>query len=800
MFLRWLHATGFLVLCLGAQPQDSRALAVRPAPLAERRVALVVGNDAYGAAEGRLRNAVNDAQAMGAALRELGFEVTVRTDTDRPALDGAVDAFVRRLGPDAAGFFFYAGHGIQVEGENYLLPVDFKATSEEEAKYSGLPAGLVHDRMLKSRARLSLLVLDACRDNPFHGSRGATRGLAAMSAGKGSFLAFATAPGQTASDNPAGANGLFTACLLEVLKLPDLELDEVFKRARELVVARSGEKQIPWTSSSVVGAFVFRDLAAQERRLAQERAETEALLAKVRADLGRLGAAEVQRREQELKERLRLEELEKTRLALEAERRQKLQTDAAALAETEKAQAAKREQEKRAEEQRLAELKQRLAIEQASLGASGPRTLAAARQEVSSLEAKAREAAGRIEAERSRALQRLEADYKPLRDRVGQPPAPRDEFETTAVYEARLAAHQRARKELDDRIASERRALEDRYRSETAVQTRAYGDHLTQLRARRYPVEGFRVELGTYDADQGAFPVRILDGAKETATGLFRVPPDGARGLKDRRDLLRVEAGVEFNRIPALSRDLAVVDPVLGSTPLAPPQVIAEPLTGMALVLIPAGSFTMGHPDKLTSRPPHTVTLGRPLYMGRTEVTQAQWKAVMGDNPARHNIQGDNKPVDWVRWNEVQEFLGRLNARGGNCEYRLPTEAEWEYACRAGSTGDTPEDLDRIAWYGISEEMGAGSTYPVGQKRPNAFGLFDMLGNVREWCEDWYGTYGPGDQVDPRGPHDGKIRIMRGGSYADPASICNATSRQASAPANRDRFTGFRVVALPRTP
>ncbi len=213
---------------------------------------------------------------------------------------------------------------------------------------------------------------------------------------------------------------------------------------------------------------------------------------------------------------------------------------------------------------------------------------------------------------------------------------------------------------------------------------------------------------------------------------------------------------------------------------------------GMEMVHVPAGSFMMGGGTDDYEKPVHQVTIGEGFYMGRYEVTQGQWQAVMGNNPS--NFKGDNLPVEQVSWNDVQEFLYKLNKRGDGFTYRLPTEAEWEYACRAGTTGDYAGPINLMGWY---RSNSGGQTHAVGQKEPNAFGLYDMHGNVWEWCEDWYhknynGAPGDGSAWESGGEQ--KDRVLRDGSWSTYAFILRS--------ANRDyggSHEGFRVVAISRT-
>jgi formylglycine-generating enzyme required for sulfatase activity len=221
---------------------------------------------------------------------------------------------------------------------------------------------------------------------------------------------------------------------------------------------------------------------------------------------------------------------------------------------------------------------------------------------------------------------------------------------------------------------------------------------------------------------------------------------------------------------------------------------------GMEFVYIPPGTFMMGSPSSEPGRGSdetrHQVTLTRGYYLQTTEVTQGQWKAVMGDNPSRFDNCGDDCPVENVSWNDVQEFIRKLNQREGMNKYRLPTEAEWEYACRSGSDtkycfGDSKSDLEQYAWFGSSF---FGKTHPVAQKRPNAWGLYDMHGNVWEWCGDRYGDYPSSLVTDPAGPSSGSCRVRRGGSWDYVAAYCRSADRDGRPPDLRRYYLGFRLA------
>jgi formylglycine-generating enzyme required for sulfatase activity len=231
---------------------------------------------------------------------------------------------------------------------------------------------------------------------------------------------------------------------------------------------------------------------------------------------------------------------------------------------------------------------------------------------------------------------------------------------------------------------------------------------------------------------------------------------------------------------------------------------------GMKFAVIPAGEFMMGSPEDEPGRgddenetPLHEVTLTQPFQMGTHEVTQEQYQKVMGTNPSK--FKGPQNPVEQVIWNDAVEFCRKLSEqpeeKAAGYMYRLPTEAEWEYACRAGTTttysfGDDASKLAQYAWY---DKNSGNTTHAAGQKKPNAWGFYDMHGNVWEWCQDWNGGYPNGAQTDPTGPKTGSIQVYRAGCCRAPAGLCGSATRRGRTPgAIADR--GFRVVRCDATP
>jgi formylglycine-generating enzyme required for sulfatase activity len=209
---------------------------------------------------------------------------------------------------------------------------------------------------------------------------------------------------------------------------------------------------------------------------------------------------------------------------------------------------------------------------------------------------------------------------------------------------------------------------------------------------------------------------------------------------------------------------------------------------------IPAGEFQMGSNSSVANddeKPVHTVRISKGFWLGRTEVTQGLWQVVMGSNPS-YFLKGSSYPVERVSWDDCQAFITKLNQMVGSNYFRLPTEAEWEYACRAGTTGDYYGNVDSIAWY---DGNSGSTTHPVAQKQANAFGLYDMSGNVWEKCQDWFGDYSGGYQTDPTGPVSGSFRVGRGGSWEFWARGVRSAIRGISVPGNRSNQTGFRLAS-----
>jgi formylglycine-generating enzyme required for sulfatase activity len=259
-------------------------------------------------------------------------------------------------------------------------------------------------------------------------------------------------------------------------------------------------------------------------------------------------------------------------------------------------------------------------------------------------------------------------------------------------------------------------------------------------------------------------------------------------------ELVRLDRGAKFNQPMN-------IPPRLEATPKSITNSI-----GMKLNLIPAGTFMMGSPaseaDRDDDETQHRVTLTKDFYLGTTEVTQGQWESVMGTTPWKGNDyvqEGSNNAASYVSWDDAVEFCRKLSIKEGKT-YRLPTESEWEYACRGGTTtaysfGADAAQLSEYGWFDKNGwDIGEKYAHMVGLKRANGFGLYDMHGNVWEWCSDWYGDYPTGNVTDPQGAAVGSDRVFRGGSWFHNAGFCRSAYRSYFTPDYRSDVLGFRVA------
>ena len=323
-------------LIFNAQAQSSKSIRKTASTTTDSgpRTALVIGNANYDSAP--LKNPVNDARDIANSLRELDFDVTLLLDAGQNKMRRAINNFGRTLRDGGVGLFYFSGHGMQVNGQNFLIPVDAPIESEEDVEIESVAANRVLAKMKTARNSLNIVILDACRNNPFARSfRSASRGLASMDAAKGSFIAYATASGDVASDG-TGGNSPYTSALVQQLKKPGLKLEDVFKKVSAEVQIKTNGKQVPWVGSNFTGDFYFipptetsgdADLQYERQKLAEEK-----LLAAQRQKLAEQKESDLRYEEQKLAEEKRKVAAERRRINAEQARKEtatvpKTQTD-----------------------------------------------------------------------------------------------------------------------------------------------------------------------------------------------------------------------------------------------------------------------------------------------------------------------------------------------------------------------------------------------------------------------------------------------------------------------------------------
>ena len=647
------------------------------------RTALVIGNSDYKSSP--LKNPENDAKDMAKTLRGLGFEVVERTNADKREMVAAMDEFYQHLKRSEVGLFYYAGHGMQISGSNYLIPVNANISTESDVEFEAVDAGRLLGKMKSAGNSLNIIILDACRDNPFKRSfRSSEKGLARMDAPRGSLLAYATAPGQVAVDGE-GRNGLYTKHLLAQMTIPGMTVEKVLKQTRINVVRETRGKQTPWESTSLMGDFYFADSSGtQKDEPAAESSKTSLTVtsnisgASVYLDDRHMGNTSIQNK-----------------------------------------------------------------------------TVSSGTHKV-----------------------KVTKDgYEP--------------YETSV------------------NILSGRHVTLDVYLEKVA------------------PVTG-TLYVNTQPADA---VIRVLNIRPKYARGMSLSPGEyhveiSKSGYETKKEWILVSAAedryvtmvLESAEAVQISRDLSPeLEPARKafSSPSSSTKIKYSNSLNMEFVYIEPGTFMMGSPatekDRGRSEIQQRVALAQGYYLQTTEVTQGQWKEIIGGNPSVFNDCGDDCPVENVSWEDVQIFINKINSKEETNKYRLPTEAEWEYACRAGSvtaycSGDNENDLDRYAWYSSNSgdrflwyylKSGC-KTHPVAQKQTNAWGLYDMHGNVQEWCADRFGySYPSGYKINPEDPPTDFSRGLRGGGYGNTAMECRSAYDHWAYQYSRVSGAGFRLARNP---
>ncbi len=588
-----------------------------------KRRALVVGNDTY-THQKQLRNAVNDARAVSTTLRELDFVVTELDDANLKDLKAGVQRFFASIQPGDVALFFYSGHGIQINNVNYLLPVDFNETLETQVQFAAEPAQAILDGMGEKGARLSLMVLDACRNNPLArvgNGKSLPKGLAQMQSAAGTFIAFATAAGATASDQSDAANGLYTTHFLKVLEKPGLSYLEVFRQTGEAVAESSGHQQIPWMSGAVGGGnFVFREPGVLDHRL-------EALNAEIRRLKNQQASADAeatanqtaeQARQAGLAKKVRDAELE--RLAGEARNVEAAKLRAGEIdAEVGKlADADRKRQQDLADAEELAR-NLRAQVRQAPK----VNTLDEAHKRVDALNRQLADVRTQAAAGRKKALDDLEAAYRPLREMLAKDPAV-DEFGAPEDNAKAMSDARAKRQEHQTKLEAEKQKIESQYAAKLA--NRPETEEIQRLSRQTFTVVEPAKWVGAYDNVNQL--VTVESGG---ATYVVPVPREKARELGAIRDA----AMMQFTR----TFDGALV------------ASVKPELVGLRGEMFPGSAIPM-----LEKIQPRAAADLPGVWTDRT--TGLMW-------PAAH----DGKTMNWADANASCSALGLA----GHLDWRLPT-------------------------------------------------------------------------------------------------------------------------------
>jgi len=893
----------------------------------EKRAALVIGNGAYTNVP-RLNNPVNDVKDVVAALKVLGFEVIEGEDLDLAGMEESLQAFKKILEGKDVALFYYSGHGVQVQGENFLIPVRERIESEITVRSRAMPLSQVLNTIRDANVSTALIFLDACRDNPFPGaSRSGVRGLSIVSSPKEieTLISYATEPGETASDG-TGRNGIFTAAFLKNLSEPGLEISELMRRVRADVIEATNGNQRPRTDIGLSKPFYFADpeLLAQRAKEASDKAAAE--LSSIEEQIVALQVQINSTKDEETRQRLLLDQqrqqaieaakkLEAAQLAEQAQRQAEIAAQTKALEEKRKKDLASAQDLQNALAQLAAEKRAELDKLAANALSESPDVLV---DTVERLE----KAIGEVESEYAKVLEisaaSLTKTWQVKLDSLSsfQP----DPWESDAMFSARI---DKERKELivakDADIAKLKAEIQDQKDKQIASWRQQLQDTLKILDEKTWVVSGSSViiDVGTYDRNAMFWPFIVSSKDPSLPISGLKLKADLSKSQDIKADYLKIDTAIKTNALTAelrwgidrqkeqnryfiVLRNARIIDLNTGSViadqeyanrlacfepgkwneletsgffqiiaesgdnepelwldgiklprgtskielqsgsyvfeykrsgesanriivEIAPGEMITVDTVRrlLPLVFVEGGTFTMGSmTGNEDERPIHKVTITS-FWIGKYEVTQGQYRAVMGSAAMKSQglseglVFSDDYPVVNVSWYDAIEFCNKLSAKeqlepvyeiASNREvvadfskngYRLPTEAEWEYAARGGKKSNNypysgSSGLDWVGWDNLNSGYHA---HPVGSKDANELGIYDMSGNVDEWCWDYYGLYISESQRDPTGNPNGNSRVIRGGDYLSTAPYsCSISSRSKNISTTSKMTLGFRVA------
>ncbi len=708
--------------------------------------ALVIGVSEYQSESGLnpLIHPVHDADGMRKVLTKLGFDVKFLYDPTRQKMYDKVDEFISLIKryPGTA-LFYYSGHGIQYKEKNYLIPLDVRLTQAKDVERNAISLDSdILDEIYESGSDCNIVILDACRNNPFieegKKSAGTKGGLAIIKKPpKGTIICYSTAPGTVAYDGKKEDKyGVYTASLIENIEKENISIMDMLTHVRNEVHENTNRLQVTWESNSLFRPFYFNPgiISKPTDSLEFKKSQYAKALKHVYADR----VVTVEERESLNEEIAELEISNEQAIAWEKEYRKRIGLP----------------EEIPADKTNVDRIQKSGEIEKFVIETKGKHN---------------------------------DDDWKDFYKFIQEEYGKIEDYQLGNLVEDYKQAYLKEQSRIE---LEERKLREDAERKQKEeLEQKRKADELKKQDDARKERERIEQEQERIKAQQ-----KVEAEQKEK----IRIENDRKAELEKKK---QEEKGKEI------------------------PKTFTNSI-GMEFVLIPAGEFMMGaSPDDTDAgdkeKPQHKVRITRPFYMSKYEVTIKEYMVFANETKSnfpeyfdvgseynfetgkkkeyyKKFIDDENKPIVGVSWNNAKAYTEWLKKKEAKV-YRLPTEAEWEYAARAGTTTKYywgNEIDDAYLWYDGNSKQ---TTHPVGQKEPNSFGLYDISGNVEELTCDWYGNeyYSKSPSNDPTGLESGSYRVLRGGSWLSLARSCRSSCRKVDEPDNRFITYGFRVVLLP---
>ena len=797
------------------------AAASLPAPAAQR-VALVIGNASYAHAP-PLANPLHDAADVGAALGRLGFAVTRLENVGDAAMRRGLKEFQRAASTSEIAVVFYAGHGIEVDRRNFLVPVDARLANDQDVEFEAVPLELL-SRAAERASGLRLVILDACRENPFLATmqragvtRSIGRGLARVEPSGETLVAYAAKEGTVASDG-TGRNSPYSEALLAHLERPGLEVGLMFRKVRDAVLASTGGRQEPFVYGSLSSRGVYfippadsypsggAATAGESTAGAESVAEVQfwKSIESIREPSAQLAALTAYKSQYPYGVYVALADIRLK--SLQASSSGPKQPSPSSVADESSLDLT------RDDRRRIQRALSALGFDPGPAdGLFGRGTRAAIRD----WQAAGRlPVTGHLNADAVKLLLATEADSDSAGREIRAGASTVQVAEPSAIFLASGISLSDWVLLAEDRLAS------GEYRSllvEGAGHTRSYGssDGVASVveRAIEGLVEGLRVndDASARSALQSVKRIRDVSGPRQA---LHRIEARAYSRLGRFEEA--VEAYQSWIRIAPSDHPerkemlIGLQKAQRGEMPLAPRDTFRDCAECPHMVVVPDGMYRMGSPRWEEDRddgegPMHDVIIGQPVAVGMYEVTFAEWDACRREGGCSHDPsdQGwgrENRPVVDVSWEDAQEYVRWLWTKTGQ-KYRLLSESEWEYAARGGSRSryqwgdEMPANGANCA--GCGSLWDGASTAPAGSFSANAFGLYDMHGNVWEWVEDcWHDDYAgaPSDGSAWLVAGDCDRRVLRGGSFFTSPPLVRSAYRSQDPSRTRLKLVGFRVA------